>query len=185
MELKTPWPVFVTAYLARTVCLTLSPLSFYYHFIFKLATILDTCEPYTRDDISRDLDSAWDAISAATVDEQIQAKKWNNWMELWSETQKYPYLKNIYTNIQQHILLGFYECNRQGYYSRGRQVGAQTSETDLRHVAQTIVLAGYRLRHPLYLLWIHIYRLNLLLFAKILQNWWPGTKAPFGPLLPG
>ena len=32
---------------------------------------------------------------------------------------------------------------KEDYYSRGYQVGSQTPETALRHVSQTIVLAGY------------------------------------------
>jgi hypothetical protein len=49
--------------------------------------------------------------------------------------------------IQQQLLIAFAARVRQGYYARGRQVQqAQTPKTALRHVAQTIVLAGYD--HP-------------------------------------
>ena len=37
-----------------------------------------------------------------------------------------------------------------------------------------------RILWPPPLLWIHRYRLTRLLFSKIIQNWRPGTKAPFG-----
>jgi hypothetical protein len=39
--------------------------------------------------------------------------------------------------------VGFAARVRRGYYGRGRQVNAQTPETALRHVSQTLVLAGY------------------------------------------
>jgi hypothetical protein len=54
-----------------------------------------------------------------------------------------PYVQDSSATIQQHLLIGFAAQNRRGYYGRGLQVGAQTPETALRHVAQTIVLAGY------------------------------------------
>ena len=64
-------------------------------------------------------------------------------MELCSETRREPYLQDSSTTIQQHPLLCFAAPNRRVYYGRDRQVGAQTLETALRHVAQTIVLVGY------------------------------------------
>jgi hypothetical protein len=45
--------------------------------------------------------------------------------------------------VQQNLLIGFTARVRRGYYGKGHQVQAQTPETALRHVAQTIVLAGY------------------------------------------
>ena len=64
-------------------------------------------------------------------------------MELYYNMQQDPYLQDRSTTIQQHILLEIAAWNRWGYCSRGHQVGAQTPETALGHVAQTISLAGY------------------------------------------
>jgi hypothetical protein len=104
---------------------------------------LETCAPHARDDLARDLDAAWDAIASATVDDRLQAKNWEHWMEYCSDARRDPYLQDSSSTIQQHLLIGFAARNRRGYYGRGLQVGAQTPETALRHVAQTIVLAGY------------------------------------------
>ena len=106
-------------------------------------TILATCAPYNRADIACYLDAVWYAIVSETVDDQLQAKNWDNWMEFCSDMQRDPYLKGISTTIQHKILLGFYAQNRRGYYSRGCKVGSPTPHTALRHMSQTIVLAGY------------------------------------------
>ncbi len=45
--------------------------------------------------------------------------------------------------VQQQLLLGFAARVRRGYFGRETQVQSQTPETALRHVAQTLVLAGY------------------------------------------
>ena len=64
-------------------------------------------------------------------------------MEFWSDTRRDPYMQDISTTIQQNLIFSFTERNRWVYYGRGRQVGAKTPETDIQHVSQTIVLAGY------------------------------------------
>ena len=64
-------------------------------------------------------------------------------MEFRSDTQWEIYMHDRSATIQQHFLINFATCNSGGYYDRGHQVGTQTPETTLRHVAQTIVLAGY------------------------------------------
>ena len=61
---------------------------------------METREPYARDNITHDIDTAWDAISAATFDDQLQAKNWDNWIELFSYTLWYPYLQDISVTIQ-------------------------------------------------------------------------------------
>jgi hypothetical protein len=108
------------------------------------AAILETCAPYAREELARDLDdAAWDVIASATVDDRLQAKKWDHWLEYCSDIRRDPYLQDSSATIQQHLLIDFAARNRRGYYGRGLQVGAQTPETALRHMAQTIVLAGY------------------------------------------
>jgi hypothetical protein len=52
-------------------------------------------------------------------------------------------LLNCSKPIQQQLLLGFAARVRRGYYGRGAQVQAQTPETALCHVAQTLVFDGY------------------------------------------
>jgi hypothetical protein len=104
---------------------------------------LETCAPYARDKLALDLDAAWNAIASATVDGRLQAKNWDHWLEYCSDDWRDPYLQDSSVTIQQHLLIGFAARNRRGYYGRGLQVGAQTLETALRHVAQTIVLARY------------------------------------------
>ena len=64
-------------------------------------------------------------------------------MELWLNMQRESYMQDISATIQNHLLLNFAARNRRSYYSRGRQVGSQTPETALRHVAQTVILEGY------------------------------------------
>ena len=58
----------------RTVCPTISFSPIFYHFPFTTEKILKTCEPYARENIYRDINTAWDEIESATVDGGIQAK---------------------------------------------------------------------------------------------------------------
>jgi hypothetical protein len=104
---------------------------------------LEACAPYARADLARDIDAGWAAVAAATVDDQLQAKNWDSWLEFCSDARQDPYLVGCPKPIQQQLLIGFAARMRRGYYGRGRQVNAQTPETALRHISQTIVLAGY------------------------------------------
>jgi hypothetical protein len=45
--------------------------------------------------------------------------------------------------VQQQLLVAFAARMRQGHYGKGCKVQSQTPKTTLRHVAQTLVLAGY------------------------------------------
>ena len=114
--------------------------------LFIKEIILATCATYALADIARDLNDVWDLIASVTVGDQLQAKSWENWTELCSDTQRDPYLQDILTIIQQHLLFHFAARNRRGYYIQGRQVVSQTPETTLRHMAQTNILEGYS--HP-------------------------------------
>jgi hypothetical protein len=104
---------------------------------------LATGAPHARDELAGDLDAGWQAVAAATVDDKVQAKNWDDWIEFCSDARRDPYLLDSDKPIQQQLLIAFAARVRRGYYGRGRQVQAQTPETALRHVAQTIVLAGY------------------------------------------
>ena len=81
MGSENPWPVLHPAASARTVCLTLSfspiflPLSLYHS-----NSLGDIYAPFAIYYIASDLDAVWDMIYAATVDDRIQAKKWDIWM---------------------------------------------------------------------------------------------------------
>eukprot|EP00978_Attheya_sp_CCMP212_P046576 scaffold399998_cov35-Attheya_sp.AAC.1 len=54
-----------------------------------------------------------------------------------------PFFRNVDYPIQQETLLAFASQVRAGSYVYGRQIGTQSVEKALRHVAQTQVLAGY------------------------------------------
>ena len=54
-----------------------------------------------------------------------------------------PFFRNVDYPVQQETLLAFASQARAGSYGYGRQIGAQSVEKALRHVAQTQVLAGY------------------------------------------
>jgi hypothetical protein len=77
------------------------------------------------------------------VDDKLQAQNWARWLEFCSDARRDPYLLDSDKPVQQQLLLAFASRVRRGYYGRGRPVQAQTPETALRHVAQTLVLAGY------------------------------------------
>jgi hypothetical protein len=70
-------------------------------------------------------------------------KNWNAWLDLCANSRRDSYLTDCENPIQQQLLLGFATRVRRGYYGRGSHVQAQTPETALRHVAQTLVLDGY------------------------------------------
>ena len=78
-------------------------IPFYHHFTFITEKILETCEPYARDDIARDLNATWGTIYAATVDDRIQVKNWDNWMEFWLDTRRDPYLQDSSTTVGWNI----------------------------------------------------------------------------------
>jgi integrase len=77
------------------------------------------------------------------VDDRLRATNWQHWIEFCSGARRDPYLVNDSKEVQQNLLIAFTQRVRRGYYGRGARVQAQTPETALRHVAQTLVLAGY------------------------------------------
>ena len=80
---ENPWLMLHPTASAITVCLTLSSCPFSTNFSLPPKKILDTFSPYSRDDISNDIDVAWDTIAAATADDRLQAINWDNWMQLF------------------------------------------------------------------------------------------------------
>jgi len=85
--------------------------------------------------------SAWEAIGNATVDGAERQRHWKAWE---SHTQAHGgnvYLTGISTEARTDALLTFAVAIRSGKYGQKHQVGVQSVEKALRHVAQAFVLA--------------------------------------------
>jgi hypothetical protein len=93
--------------------------------------------------LQRDLDAAWAAIGVATVDDTDRQRHWEDWRRYALGASADPYLRRIDRSDRQNLLLAFAARVRTGLYGQGRQVGHQSVEKALRHVAQTLQLAGY------------------------------------------
>jgi hypothetical protein len=100
----------------------------------RLSARISTCAP------KRDLDAAWAAIGVATVDDKERSKSWRCYAIAASAD---PYLRGLDRSGKQNLLIAFAARVRTGLYGKGRQVGHQSVEKALRHVAQTLQLAGY------------------------------------------
>eukprot|EP00978_Attheya_sp_CCMP212_P033345 scaffold134070_cov54-Attheya_sp.AAC.1 len=111
--------------------------------IYCRAQILDTCPPEFRDALKRDLDSACQAVATAKVDESARATAWRNWKEFATEIGRDPYLRAESKPLKQQALMGFAARVRTGIFGHKKQIGGQSVDTQLRLVAQTLVLAGY------------------------------------------
>jgi hypothetical protein len=93
--------------------------------------------------VQRDNDAAWAAIAAATVDDVARQTAFTHWTAYSRESDSGPWLQGYSKAVKQEILLSFAARVRTGIFGRAVQVGYQTVEKALRHVAQTLVLAGY------------------------------------------
>jgi hypothetical protein len=93
--------------------------------------------------VARDRDAAWAAISAATVDDSKRATAFENWRRYAQACNLDPWMRGTPRYTQQEYLLAFAARVRTGLFGHGLQVGFQSVETALRHMAQTLVLAGY------------------------------------------
>eukprot|EP00978_Attheya_sp_CCMP212_P017850 scaffold48105_cov30-Attheya_sp.AAC.5 len=107
------------------------------------AIILANCDPGARAAIERDIDTARQTIADATVDTSARLSTWRAWEGYALMCQIDPFFRNVAYPVQQETLLAFASQVRAGSYRYGRQVGTQSVEKALRHVAQTQVLAGY------------------------------------------
>eukprot|EP00978_Attheya_sp_CCMP212_P009588 scaffold22746_cov52-Attheya_sp.AAC.4 len=106
--------------------------------------ILDTCPPEHRDALKCDLDSAWQAVATPKVDQSVRATAWENWTAFATQILgRDPYLRAESKPVKQQALLGFAARVRTGVYGNKKQIGGQSVDTQLRLVAQTLVLAGY------------------------------------------
>lgn len=77
------------------------------------------------------------------MDGAVRATSWRWWSQYCTECGVDPWLRDIAAATRGQLLLGFAARTRTGYFGKGRQVGAQTVEKALRHVAQAFVLEGY------------------------------------------
>ena len=101
------------------------------------------CQPTARAAIQCDFDAARTALDAATVDTAVRATSWRWWQHYCTDCGTDPWLRDTTPAIRSQLLLGFAARTRTGFFGKGRQVGAQTVEKALRHVAQAFVLEGY------------------------------------------
>ena len=101
------------------------------------------CQPAARAALQCDFDTARAALDDATVDITARATSWRWWQQYCTDCGTDPWLRDTTPAIRSQLLLGFAARTRTGYFGKGRQVGAQTVEKALRHVAQAFVLEGY------------------------------------------
>jgi hypothetical protein len=99
--------------------------------------------PLPRAAIQRDFDAARTALDTATVDGVVRATNWRWWSQYCVECGVDPWLCRTSSAVRSQLLLGFAARTCTGFFGKGRQVGAQTVEKALRHVAQAFVLEGY------------------------------------------
>jgi integrase len=93
--------------------------------------------------VQRDLNAAWAAIATATVDDQARTTAWHNWSTYARECGIDPWLRYHSKSSKQTYFLAFAARVRSGIFGNAVQVGHQTVEKAIRHVAQTLMLAGY------------------------------------------
>eukprot|EP00978_Attheya_sp_CCMP212_P049575 scaffold684901_cov94-Attheya_sp.AAC.1 len=105
--------------------------------------LLANCHPDARDAVQRDIHASRETIAAATVDTAARIASWKSWEKYAHLCQLDPFFRNVPFPIQQQSLLAFASRVRTGSYGNGRQVGFQSVEKAIRHVAQTQVLAGF------------------------------------------
>jgi hypothetical protein len=77
------------------------------------------------------------------VDDKERSKSWEDWARHASGASASPYLQTVDKPDRTNLLLAFAARVRTGIYGKGKQVGHQSVEKALRHVAQTLQLAGY------------------------------------------
>lgn len=77
------------------------------------------------------------------MDQQAREKSWQDWLRYSSLAGFDPWLRTQPKAIKQNLLLAFAARVRTGIFGLGKRVGFQSVEKALRHVAQTLVLAGY------------------------------------------
>ena len=77
------------------------------------------------------------------MDDEARIHSWNAWLQYVAEWRQAPYLPDMSKHDQQEILLAFGARVRTRFFGKKRQVGAQSVDKAMRHVAHTLVLAGF------------------------------------------
>jgi hypothetical protein len=77
------------------------------------------------------------------VDNKARLAAWAHWTSYAAQAQIDPYLRYLPRTLKQTYLLAYAARFRTGIFGHAIQVGAQSVEKALRHVAQTLVLAGF------------------------------------------
>jgi hypothetical protein len=77
------------------------------------------------------------------VDDKERKKSWADWQRYAVGSNTSPYLQGLDRPARQNLLIAFASRVRTGLFGKGQQVGHQSVEKALRHVAQTLQLAGY------------------------------------------
>ena len=90
-----------------------------------------------------DLNAAWSAIGVTTVDNKERIKSWDDWKRYAEGANASPYFLGMDKPSRQNLLLAFAARIQTGLFGKGKPVGHQSVEKALRHVAQTLQLAGY------------------------------------------
>jgi hypothetical protein len=77
------------------------------------------------------------------VDDDARATAWTNWSAYARECRIDPWMRLHDKPSKQTYFLAFAARVRSGIFGNALQVGHQSVEKALRHVAETLLLAGY------------------------------------------
>jgi hypothetical protein len=105
--------------------------------------MLEQCPTTVRPLVQRDINAAWASIATATVDDRARRTSWANWIAYAQLCHIDPWMRYYPKSLQQTYLLAFASRVRTGIFGHAVQVGFQSVEKALRHVAQTLILAGF------------------------------------------
>lgn len=121
------------------------PVPHFFQCLVPTTTVaaLAKCPTTFRPLAQRDFNAARTAIGAATVDDSNRQTAWKHWSTYTTQCNIDPWLRGQSKQTKQVYLLAFAARFRTGIFGKANQVGAQSVDKALRHVAQTLVLAGY------------------------------------------
>ena len=77
------------------------------------------------------------------MDDTARQTAWTNWTLYARECHIDPYMRYLSKALKQTYLLAFAARVRSGIFGNASQVGSQSVEKALRHVAQTLLLVGF------------------------------------------
>jgi hypothetical protein len=93
--------------------------------------------------VERDLHAAWAAIRAVTVDNKARATAWTNWGLYTRQCQIDPWMRFLSEPLKQTYLIAFAARVPTGIFRNAVQVGFQSVEKALRHMAQNLLLVCF------------------------------------------